>query len=42
MEASRGPAEGLEKNVAAVIRVLESLGVEFTFENGRGVRLRNK
>lgn len=42
MEANKGPAAGLENNVAAVVRALKALGIEFTSENGPGVRLRKK
>lgn len=44
MEASKGPAAGLANNVAAVVRALEAVGVEFIPGNGRGagVRLKKK
>lgn len=42
MEASEGPVAGMQNNIDAVIRALESAGVIFVAENGEGpgVRLR--
>jgi len=44
MEASEGPVAGMQNNVDAVVRALESAGVEFIPENGAGagVRMRSR
>ena len=36
MEASEGPVSGMQNNIDAVIRALESAGVQFIPENGGG------
>ncbi len=40
MEGSDGPAAGLPNNVGAVVRALETAGIEFTNGGEPGVRLR--
>lgn len=40
MEASEGAAVGMSNNIDAVVRALESAGVEFIPENGGGAGVR--